>query len=439
VFLHVKGMNGPGYFPWEWRRLSPGRSFAWMLLAAIPFFVGQYLYFRAPRLVRTALLLVAMSTFSLELVCAGLQSSPFSLRRISDVVESVQATSYFTIAASLCEGADARPLREWLREYWTLMPRFPGHGANKPPGPVLYYCFMTTRVGGHSTAALLGGLIVGLLAAAGVPLTFVMLRHLLGDPVAAFHGASFFGLCPGLIGFFPQWDQIYPLFTCGLVLFWSLALTTRAPLRNAVGFGVVLSLALMWSYSLLVLGLFLAGYTILIATQGGGLDRIVRRMSACAGTGLAAVVVIYGLLWFLSGFDPIATFTTALHNQSRNLRLLARPYPRTIPWDLFDFALGTGWISVLLVGFAIDRARSAEIGRRERWLIVLVLAQIGAVAVTGLLQTETARVWLFMAPLLMIPVGVELQHWKRSHVLAAYAGLWLVTSAIVQNMVFIGL
>jgi hypothetical protein len=48
-------------------------------------------------------------------------------------------------------------------------------------------------------------------------------------------------------------------------------------------------------------------------------------------------------------------------------------------------------------------------------------------------------VWLFMAPLLMIPVGVELQHWKRSHVLAAYAGLWLVTSAIVQNMVFIGL
>jgi hypothetical protein len=280
---------------------------------------------------------------------------------------------------------------------------------------------------------------VGLLAAAGVPLTFVMLRHLLGDPVAAFHGASFFGLCPGLIGFFPQWDQIYPLFTCGLVLFWSLALTTRAPLRNAVGFGVVLSLALMWSYSLLVLGLFLAGYTILIATQGGGHDRIVRRMSACAGAGLAAVAVIYGLLWFLSGFDPIATFTTALHNQSRNLRLLARPYPRTIPWDLFDFALGTGWISVLLVGFAIDRARSAEIGRRERWLIVLVLAQIAAVAVTGLLQTETARVWLFMAPLLMIPVGVELQHWKRSHVLAAYAGLWLVTSAIVQNMVFIGL
>jgi hypothetical protein len=223
------------------------------------------------------------------------------------------------------------------------------------------------------------------------------------------------------------------------VLFWSLALTTRAPLRNAVGFGVVLSLALMWSYSLLVLGLFLAGYTILIATQGGGHDRIVRRMSACAGAGLAAVAVIYGLLWFLSGFDPIATFTTALHNQSRNLRLLARPYPRTIPWDLFDFALGTGWISVLLVGFAIDRARSAEIGRRERWLIVLVLAQIAAVAVTGLLQTETARVWLFMAPLLMIPVGVELQHWKRSHVLAAYAGLWLVTSAIVQNMVFIGL
>jgi len=437
VFLHVKGMNGPGYFPWPWRRLSPERSFALMLLAAIPFFVGQSLYVREPRRVRTSLLLVALSTFSLELVCAGLQVSPFSLRRISDVVESVQATSYFTIASALCDGAHLRPVREWLRQYPALMAGFPGHGVTKPPGPVLYYCFMIARVDGHTTAALVGGIIVGLLAAASVPLTFVLLRHLLGNTNAAFHGASFLGLCPGLIGFFPQCDQIYPIFTCGLVLFWSLALVTRA-FRYAVGFGIVLSLALIWSYSFLVLGVFLGGYTILIAAQRDH-DDAIRRIAVYAAVGLSTVVVIYGLLWSLTGFDPIATFRTALHDQSRNLRELARPYPRTIVWDLFDFALGTGWISVLLAVFAIDRSRSRGLSGRERWLIALALAQIVAVALTGLLQTETARVWLFMAPLLMIPVGLELQHWKKSHVLTAYGSLWLVLSAITQNMVFIGL
>jgi hypothetical protein len=434
VFLHVKGMNGPPYFPWTWQRLNPARSFALTLAAAVPLFLAQYLYSRQPRRLRVALLLVALSTFSLEIACAGLSVSPFSLRRISAVVESVPTTSYFTIAASLSEGPRAHPLRQWLHDYPSLLPTFPGHGATKPPGPVLFYFVMIALFGPNSTASLVGGMIVGVLAALGVPLTFVLIRHLLGNTDAAFHGASFFALSPGLVGFFPQFDQIYPLFTCGLVLFWSLALMAQKPLY-AVSFAMVLSVAMFWSYSLLVLGVFLGGYSIIALRAHAGL---IRHAAVCAVVGLLTIGVIYSLLWYLTGFDPIATFRVALSDQSRYLRELARRYPRTVPWDVFDFGLGTGWISFLLTGLAFSRALRQEPPGRDLYLILAVVIQIAAVAVTGLLQTETARVWLFMAPLLMIPVGLELKQWRIHHLLTLYGCLWLILTAVHQNMDFFG-
>jgi hypothetical protein len=299
---------------------------------------------------------------------------------------------------------------------------------------VLYYFAMIALFGPNSTASLVGGTIVGVLAALGVPLTFVLLRHLLGDTDSAFHGAGFFALSPGLVGFFPQFDQIYPLFTCGMVLFWSLALTAQKPIY-AVCFAMVLSVAMFWSYSLLVLGVFLGGYTVIAIRARAGL---IRHAAICAVLSLLTIGAIYGVLWYLTGFDPIATFRAALSDQSRNLRELARRYPRTVFWDVFDFGLGTGWISFLLTGLAISRALRQESPGRILYLILAVVIQIAAVAVTGLLQTETARVWLFMVPLLMIPVGLELKHWRIAHRLTAYGCLWLILTAVLQNMDFLG-
>ena len=43
---------------------------------------------------------------------------------------------------------------------------------------------------------------------------------------------------------------------------------------------------------------------------------------------------------------------------------------------------------------------------------LLFLFQILTVAVSGLLRTETARVWIFLLPLLMFPIGNELARWR---------------------------
>ena len=55
---------------------------------------------------------------------------------------------------------------------------------------------------------------------------------------------------------------------------------------------------------------------------------------------------------------------------------------------------------------------------------------------TGLIPAETARVWIFMMPIVMIPVGLELALWSFRPCLAVYVCLWFLMVAICQNMVF---
>jgi hypothetical protein len=111
-----------------------------------------------------------------------------------------------------------------------------------------------------------------------------------------------------------------------------------------------------------------------------------------------------------------------------------RTWPLTVPFDLTDFALGAGWVCPLLAIYYLFGSARRD-GRLA--LILLCFAQFVAVAVSGLLAGETARVWIFMFPLLVIPAGLELSKWTRGPRLTALACLWLLTALLSQNMVFV--
>jgi hypothetical protein len=115
------------------------------------------------------------------------------------------------------------------------------------------------------------------------------------------------------------------------------------------------------------------------------------------------VGVSYLLLFAATGFDPIATFRAALETQKMHLKDLVRPYPRTIVDDLQDFALGCGWLGVLLAILSLFGPRDDEVRRRDRALTILCFGQLVLLAVTGLMQTETARTWCFLTPLVALP------------------------------------
>jgi hypothetical protein len=101
-----------------------------------------------------------------------------------------------------------------------------------------------------------------------------------------------------------------------------------------------------------------------------------------------------------------------------------------------DFVLGAGWIALPLAAYALGRAVRGT-SRHLLTVVLLCLAQPVVVALLGLIPTETARVWLFMLPLLMVPVGLTLARWNAAPRAAAYLCLWLILVATCQHMSFV--
>lgn len=432
AFAHSTGLNGPTYWRWPWRALHAGELAVGFSLALVPFALAHYLHAVRRWSPYAALVPVMLSLFVLELVAIGEQTTPFTLRRIAEVVKSSSATSYFTDALPLAH-ADF-DLRRWLSDFPQLLGRLHVHSMTKPPGPILYYLVLIGLFGPEAAAAI-GGLLIGLLATASVPATCWLIQVLSNDRTRGFWGASFLALTPGLVLFLPQLDQVYPVFACMMVGLWVLGLRTGRP-AYAVGSGIAFVASCMFAFNLLVLGAFLVGYSLLWwRSAPGGRTRLVFKQLAWAVTAFTGIFV---LLYVALRFDALATFTSAVRNLrrtqadiARSFPEWARPYPTTVLFDLVDFSLGAGWVGFVLAVLGVFGLSGA--GRRTAFLC---FGQFVVVAATGLLAVETARVWLFMLPLLMFPIDAELADWRPLPRYLAYASAALTLWAIARNMIF---
>ena len=202
----------------------------------------------------------------------------------------------------------------------------------------------------------------------------------------------------------------------------------------AVATGAITAAILVISFNLLVFGLFLVAFALLAS------GRPVKVIAKHAAIALAVCVALTVALWLVTGYNPIATFFSAWRNQqqlladSPNVIGLQRPYPATIWNDLLDFALGSGWISVVLVGFTIALCLRNGIRQPQSRYVLLAIGQFLVVAISALLASETARVWNFMFPLLMIPVGIELSRHRIAGRIVILSCLALILAAVCRNM-----
>ncbi len=414
AFLHVHGFNGPDYWRWEWRSYPAlWRAILFLVLAASPAIVAQFCGGTT-----RPLLLLCVSVIALQLTSNAIEPGLHGVERIRRVANDQLTTSYFTVAQSIDRARRGGHPVDWLRQYDELLELAPQHATTKPPGPVAFYVAVF-RLFGPERAPIGAAALMALLSAAAVVATWSAARAIAG-PEAAFQAATLMALAPSMTLFFLYLDTTYPILSCAMLATWFAALKTNRAL-HAIVFGLLLFAATMTSYTLLVLGIVLGGITL------GHSLRATVRLTAIA---LATFVAAYGVLWLSTGFNPISAFRTALAMQYRYLPLLHRPWPRTIPFDFLDFCLGAGWIPVMLAILALWR-------RRDAVLIWGLLTPV-IVALTGLIQAETARVWIFMLPLLMIPAGVELSRWPIRERIAVYASMIAVTIALYANMTFIG-
>jgi hypothetical protein len=164
---------------------------------------------------------------------------------------------------------------------------------------------------------------------------------------------------------------------------------------------------------------------------------------------LVGVGVLYLPLFYTTGFDPLSTFRAAWRLQHDVLKAIKRPYPWTILFDLTDFVFSAAWIVLIPIAMTIARrlrwpgngtaasASTANSPRLLNWLVALALAQPIVVAVAGLVQTETARVWNFMLPMLLLPAALEVARWRPWARGLFYASMLLLLLVIGQNMQFV--
>jgi hypothetical protein len=433
ILLHVQGVNGPWYWKWSWRRLGFWPLYPLMALASTPFWVAQWMYARRPDRARRAVAMLMLATLALELAAIACQP-PGGLTRLRLIIESAVNTSYYTAATFLKDLAPA----DWLAVFPQVLPDLMIHAKYKPPGLILFYYVLIRLFGVGPTAALIGGLIIAAAATLTVVATYRLVRYFGGRDDAAFCAASFMAMTPSLVLFLAQFDQVYPALAALLMLTWAVALERRR-VTLAIAFGALLASALFLSYIFLVCGVFLAAFTLLFMYDHG--RRGVWRAVTYSAIAVVTIVLLYLMLAAATYYDPIETTRVITELQMADLIPLERPFPRHILFDLIDFALGSGWISVVLAAFYLAHARGHVVRlfgqARAQRLVFLALLQIAVVACAALLPGETARLWMLMLPLLMAPVGLELARWPMRYRVVVYACLWLVLVATCQNMTFI--
>src|SRR4051794_6919979 len=71
VMRHVRGVNGPWYWHWMWRRLPWIGLYPLMLVAAAPFVAAQWAYLRGR--VKSAVALLALATLCLQFAALAFQ------------------------------------------------------------------------------------------------------------------------------------------------------------------------------------------------------------------------------------------------------------------------------------------------------------------------------------------------------------------------------
>ena len=414
VWLHIDGLNGPDYWKWGWLRLANGTAIAiGFSIAALPALAALLV-----RNKKTAVALAALSALALQFAAASLFGGmPMGLR-VTSLIDDAANTSYYTAALQVLDLQQRHPEIALAKNYDRLIGFFPMHARTKPILPVALFVGLVRLFG--PVAPLAVAALLALLTAASIVALFAAIRRIVDDDTALI-ACVVFALMPALAIFFPQIDVTYTLFTCCVLATWPRAL--QGSKVAAAIFGLVIFVISLTSYALLTIGIFCA----LLALTN------LRRALIAGAIALGVFAAAYLLFDLATGYPPLATFHAALRQQREILPHLHRPYPRSIPFDLLDFALGMGWAPLL--------AALLYLARRERTsatpVVLAGLLTPPIIAITGLIQAETSRVWIFLMPFVALAAALELVRWRPAGRLLVAASMVVVTMALFANMRFL--
>ena len=426
---HVNGFPQITNHEWVWRNLGNLNVARLLLLPGI--LIGWVLW----RIEKGAgksrpwglLALLAISNFLLQTL--GMLADFGGIERVRNIVLSPLATSYFQDALNI------QNVREWLSHFHETALGL--HSSTHPPGPILlYYAF--AKLFGPSTGALLGGCAVGLLGSAGVLMLYKFAGLWTSDPKKRLIACAFYALCPALIVFFPEFDQAYPILSMFMMFCWVKALAIGESPTAALALGAATFVATFFAYNLLAVGGFFFYYGLWWLWRQAWTTEARTTLIRSAGIAIGTCCGLYLILSIATGYNPPAAFLRGLTNQASLESQLPRPYAIYALFDLYDFSLGAGMMVLPLLWFYLRSLLGQfKTGRVDIALTLAGLLTILTVDLSGLLRGETARVWLFLQPLVAIPAALALSTIPWPWRFSIIAVQWWILVCMKTKMYFV--
>jgi hypothetical protein len=284
------------------------------------------------------------------------------------------------------------------------------HAATHPPGGVLFL-YLASRPFGHA----LWSAIAATVAFTGLSLLplFLLARRLYGEPVAS-RALALYLLTPNVVLFTTtSMDGPFSVFPiASLWLFYEAALRSR---RRALGIalGAAMALAAFLTYASCLIALFFA-----LAVAFSALwDRArLRDMTAALAVALATFVALFALLQLGTGFRPIEAVRLSIARDREGMGSGYESLERFLQiglCNLMAFLLAVGIPHTVLWLRELREASAARLGAAPRVFTAAAGLTLLIAAFSTLFTAEVERIWLFLAPLLVLPVANRLDAWRQ--------------------------
>ena len=283
-----------------------------------------------------------------------------------------------------------------------------GHAQTHPPGGILFLWIVSKFFGYNLLAASLGSVILTSLTV--IPI-YLLAKELYGELIAGFALALFL-VTPNFVMFTgTSMDGPFSVFPIlSLYLFYR-GIGSERTVRYGLLTGVSLGCGMLMTYSTVFIGLFFSIVLLLTLISDRGRLRYVLPLLLIAG---ATFIMFYLLMFLFTGFNLFEALQASMRKDSARLGTgheTIELYLHLSVGNLFAFLIGIGLpTTTVWLRQVVRTIRDTRRGKRIDIYVIGYLISLLLISFSTLFTMEVERIWIFMAPFILIPVAKYLSH-----------------------------
>ncbi len=430
---------------WQWTHNSLD-LIAWRLV--FPIIIAFALYrisnLQSP-ITNYQLLIFATLALALRLSLQALTANNFSI-----IARTLNPSyfGYFPPAAAIDD------LAKFLRDFTQAQPTLPYYRlATHPPGGVVFHWLIIQLVKIFPTQLLdpilaprlaslpswihnytTPDIIAGTTASLAIPflssLSLIPLYHLartLWDDRTARLAILLYAFIPALTLFMPVFDDAFTLIT-SLTLYFTVNGIKNQKRSQVFLAGLICGAGLFASFGLLPL-LLISNLYLLFSSRA--IKSFIYDTAALAIGG----VTVWSLAWFIFGLNPFIIYSNSMSEHA--ILTTTRSYWAWLIYNPYDILLFAGIpISILFLGSVIRCCRQLFVERSPSsadHLLISFVITFSLILISGNLRGETARVLLYVQPLIALFAARSITH--HASRIRFYPAL-ILTLTLVQTILF---